>query len=144
MDWNRVEGNWKQVKGNVKRHWGKLTDADLVAIDGRRQELESKLQERYGYTKDRVRKEIDDWYSSTSSQLSETREELADQIDAIRADIERLTSTVGRMANKQLNRAQDKVIETANQTEQAIRQNPLSTVAIAFGLGFLYGVITRR
>ena len=71
-------------------------------------------------------------------------QELADQIDAIRADIERLTSTVGRMANKQLNRAQDKVIETANQTEQAIRQNPLSTVAIAFGLGFLYGVITRR
>ena len=78
------------------------------------------------------------------SQLTETREELADQIDAIRADIESLTSTVGRMANKQLNRAQDKVLETANQAERAIRQNPLSTVAIAFGLGFLYGVFTRH
>ena len=72
------------------------------------------------------------------------KKELANQIDAIRADIESLTSTVGRMANKQLNRAQDKAIETANQTEEAIRQNPLSAVAIAVGLGFLFGVLTRR
>jgi len=72
------------------------------------------------------------------------KKELANQIDAIRADIESLTSTVGRMANKQLNRAQDKATETANQTEEAIRQNPLSAVAIAVGLGFLFGVLTRR
>ena len=80
---------------------------------------------------------------SPSPQNSD-KKELANQIDAIRADIESLTSTVGRMANKQLNRAQDKAIETANQTEEAIRQNPLSAVAIAVGLGFLFGVLTRR
>jgi ElaB/YqjD/DUF883 family membrane-anchored ribosome-binding protein len=79
-----------------------------------------------------------------SSQRSETRDELADQIDAIRADIQSLTSSVGRMASKQLNRAQDKAMETANQAEEAIRQNPLSAVAIAVGLGFLFGVFTRR
>jgi uncharacterized protein YjbJ (UPF0337 family) len=38
MDWNRVEGNWKQVKGKVKEKWGKLTDDDLTAINGRREE----------------------------------------------------------------------------------------------------------
>jgi ElaB/YqjD/DUF883 family membrane-anchored ribosome-binding protein len=70
--------------------------------------------------------------------------ELADQIDAIRADIQSLTSTVGRIANKQMGRAQDKAMETANQAEEAIRQNPLSAVAIAVGLGFLFGVFTRR
>jgi ElaB/YqjD/DUF883 family membrane-anchored ribosome-binding protein len=70
--------------------------------------------------------------------------ELADQIDAIRADIQSLSSTVGRIANKQLGRAQDKAVETANQAEDAIRQNPLSAVAIAVGLGFLFGVFTRR
>lgn len=70
--------------------------------------------------------------------------ELADQIDAIRADIQSLSSTVGRIANKQLGRAQDKAMETANQAEDAIRQNPLSAVAIAVGLGFLFGVFTRR
>ncbi|ESY74109.1 hypothetical protein X743_10120 [Mesorhizobium sp. LNHC252B00] len=38
MDWNRVEGNWKQVKGKVKEQWGKLTDDDLNRIAGRRDE----------------------------------------------------------------------------------------------------------
>ena len=71
-------------------------------------------------------------------------QELANQIESIRADIQSLTSTVGRMANKQINRAQDKAVETANQAEEAIRQNPLSAVAIAVGLGFLFGVFTRR
>ena len=48
------------------------------------------------------------------------------------------------MANKQINRAQGKAVKTATQVEEAIRQNPLSAVAIAIGLGFLFGVFTRR
>lgn len=84
-----------------------------------------------------------DTTAKKSSTAPET-DELADQIDAIRADIQSLSSTVGRIANKQLGRAQDKATETANQAEEAIRQNPLSAVAIAVGLGFLFGVFTRR
>jgi ElaB/YqjD/DUF883 family membrane-anchored ribosome-binding protein len=71
-------------------------------------------------------------------------DELANQIDAIRADLQNLTSTVGRIANKQMNRAQDKAMETAHEAEEAIRRNPLQAVAIAAGLGFLFGVFTRR
>jgi uncharacterized protein YjbJ (UPF0337 family) len=63
MDWNRVEGNWKQMKGTIKEQWGKLTDDDLDVINGRRDQLEGKIQERYGYQKDRVRQEVDDWYN---------------------------------------------------------------------------------
>ena len=55
MDWNRVEGNWKQVKGKVKEKWGQLTDDDLDVISGRRDQLEGKIQERYGLAKDQVR-----------------------------------------------------------------------------------------
>ena len=43
MDWNRVEGNWKQLKGKVKEQWGKLTDDDLDQIAGRREQLEGKI-----------------------------------------------------------------------------------------------------
>jgi ElaB/YqjD/DUF883 family membrane-anchored ribosome-binding protein len=71
-------------------------------------------------------------------------QELANQIDAIRADLQNLSSTVGRMANKQINRAQDKALDAANEAEAAIKRNPLSAVAIAVGLGFLFGVFTRR
>jgi uncharacterized protein YjbJ (UPF0337 family) len=62
VDWNRVEGNWKQVKGKIKEQWGKLTDDDLDVINGKRDQLEGKIQERYGYQKDQATKEIDDWY----------------------------------------------------------------------------------
>jgi uncharacterized protein YjbJ (UPF0337 family) len=51
------------VKGKVKEKWGKLTEDDLTAINGRRDQLEGKIQERYGYAKDQARKEVDDWYS---------------------------------------------------------------------------------
>lgn len=61
MDWDRVEGNWKQYKGKVREQWGKLTDDDLDTIDGNRDQLEGKIQERYGQAKDEVRKEVDAW-----------------------------------------------------------------------------------
>jgi len=61
MDWDRVEGNWKQFKGKVKEQWGKLTDDDLDVIEGNRDQLEGKIQERYGKAKDAVRKDVDTW-----------------------------------------------------------------------------------
>jgi uncharacterized protein YjbJ (UPF0337 family) len=64
MDWNRVEGNWKEVKGKVKEKWGKLTDDDLTAINGQRDQLEGRLQQRYGFAKDQARKDVDTWFSS--------------------------------------------------------------------------------
>ena len=63
MDWNRVEGNWKQFKGRVKEQWGKLTDDDLDKINGRRDQLEGKIQEHYGKARDQVRADIDSWLS---------------------------------------------------------------------------------
>jgi uncharacterized protein YjbJ (UPF0337 family) len=61
MDWDRVEGNWKQFKGKIQEQWGKLSDDDLDVIKGNRQQLEGKIQERYGKAKDAVRKDIDTW-----------------------------------------------------------------------------------
>ena len=61
MNWDRVEGNWKQLTGKVKEKWGKLTDDDLAQINGNREQLEGKLQARYGYAKDQVKKDVDDW-----------------------------------------------------------------------------------
>ena len=61
MDWNRVEGNWKQLKGRAKQQWGKLTDDDLTLVAGRREELTGKVQERYGIARDAARKQVDEW-----------------------------------------------------------------------------------
>ena len=61
MNWDRIEGNWTEFKGKVKQQWGKLTDDDLMAIEGDRDELAGRLQNRYGYAKDVARKEINSW-----------------------------------------------------------------------------------
>ncbi len=61
MNWNRIEGNWKQLKGQVQERWGKLTNDDLDVIAGKRERLEGKLQERYGATSEKLKKEVDDF-----------------------------------------------------------------------------------
>jgi uncharacterized protein YjbJ (UPF0337 family) len=64
MDWNRIEGNWKQFSGKVKEKWGKLTDDDIAQVNGQRDQLEGKIQEKYGYGKDEAKKQLDEWSSS--------------------------------------------------------------------------------
>ena len=65
MDWDRIEGNWKQFKGQVKEQWGKLTDDEIDEIAGRRDQLEGKIQERYGLAKDQVRQDVNTWLDRT-------------------------------------------------------------------------------
>jgi uncharacterized protein YjbJ (UPF0337 family) len=64
MDWNRVEGNWKQMRGKVKEKWGNLTDDDLDRAAGQRDQLEGIIQKRYGIAKDQARKDVDDWFKT--------------------------------------------------------------------------------
>jgi len=61
MNWDRIEGNWKQFAGKVKEKWGNLTDDDIARVNGSREHLEGILQERYGYAKDKAKDEIDRW-----------------------------------------------------------------------------------
>lgn len=64
MNWDQIEGKWKQVSGAVKKKWGKLTDDELDEIDGDRQILVGKLQEKYGVAKEEAEKQIADWERS--------------------------------------------------------------------------------
>jgi uncharacterized protein YjbJ (UPF0337 family) len=59
MNWDIIEGNWKQYKGAVKHQWGKLTDDHLDQIAGKRDQLVGRIQESYGLTRDEADKQID-------------------------------------------------------------------------------------
>ena len=61
MNWDRIAGSWKEFRGRVKEQWGKLTDDDLDQIDGKRDALAGRLQNRYGMAKDEADRQIDDW-----------------------------------------------------------------------------------
>jgi uncharacterized protein YjbJ (UPF0337 family) len=66
MNWDQIEGNWMKAKGKLRQQWGKLTDDDLALINGKREELAGRLQERYGYQKEQAEKEIDSWMRKAS------------------------------------------------------------------------------
>ena len=61
MNWDRIEGDWKQFKGNIKVQWGKLTDDHLDVIAGKRDVLAGKIQEAYGISKDEAEKQLTEW-----------------------------------------------------------------------------------
>ena len=61
MNWDQIQGNWKQAVGQVKEQWGKLTDDDIDVVAGRRDQLAGKIQERYGVALHDAEKQIAEW-----------------------------------------------------------------------------------
>src|SRR5580765_8253484 len=61
MNWDQVEGKWKQLKGDVRKQWGKLTDDDLEYMAGSRDKFVGRLQERYGVAREEAQKQADEW-----------------------------------------------------------------------------------
>jgi uncharacterized protein YjbJ (UPF0337 family) len=64
MNWDQIEGNWKQFKGHVKEKWGRLTDDDIDRLSGKRDQLAGRIQERYGISREEAEREMDEWARS--------------------------------------------------------------------------------
>lgn len=61
MNWDRIEGQWSQIKGRAREQWGKLTDDDVDVVGGKREQLAGRIQERYGITKELAEHQINTW-----------------------------------------------------------------------------------
>lgn len=61
MNWDQIQGSWRQLQGQIKSKWGKLTDNDLTVVAGKRDQLAGILQEKYGLAKEQAEKELDDF-----------------------------------------------------------------------------------
>ncbi len=77
MNRDRIEGNWKQAKGKVKEHWGRLTDDHLNIIDGRRERLLGQIQESYGIAKDEAEQQVRAWEKRNEQVFDETTRRIA-------------------------------------------------------------------
>ncbi len=73
MNWDRIEGNWKQLKGSAKEQWGKLSDDHLEVLAGQRNQMAGKLQELYGISKDEAEKQLSQWQESVLSKLDDAK-----------------------------------------------------------------------
>ena len=61
MNWNQLEGRWKEFAGSACAHWSKLTHDDWQAITGKKEELVARIQERYGIAKEAAERQVDEW-----------------------------------------------------------------------------------
>ena len=73
MNLDVLKGKWKQLKGEAKTQWGKLTDDDLDQIEGNTEKLVGKVQERYGYGREQAEREVDQWINRGSGYSREDR-----------------------------------------------------------------------
>jgi uncharacterized protein YjbJ (UPF0337 family) len=64
MNWDQIEGKWKQFTGSVLERWGRLTDDDWQTIAGKKDQLVGRIQERYGIAKPEAEKQADEWSRS--------------------------------------------------------------------------------
>ncbi|MBX3438609.1 MAG: CsbD family protein [Planctomycetaceae bacterium] len=64
MNWDQIKGKWKQAKGQALQKWGELTDDDLDVVNGRREELVGKVQERYGIAKAEAERQVTEFETS--------------------------------------------------------------------------------
>lgn len=61
MNWDQIEGKWKQLHGSARERWGKFTDDDIQTLNGKKDCLVGKIQERYGIAKEEAEKQADNW-----------------------------------------------------------------------------------
>ena len=118
MNWDRIEGSWKQFRGRAKSQWGALTDDELARIAGRQDQLIGKLQERYGYTSDRARGEVERW---------------AKQLDGFGRHMpaENAAGVLQVVAN------------LSSAVHKSLEDHPRETLAVAATVGFVLGALWR-
>ncbi|HEX4858554.1 MAG TPA: CsbD family protein [Usitatibacteraceae bacterium] len=71
MNWDQIEGNWKQFKGAAKQQWGKLTDDQLDVIAGKHDQLIGRIQESYGITREATEAQVKSWLEKQKPSIQE-------------------------------------------------------------------------
>ncbi|MBK6687681.1 MAG: CsbD family protein [Deltaproteobacteria bacterium] len=98
MNWDQVEGQWLQLKGQVKAKWGKITDDELTTIAGKKDQLVGKLQEHYGIVKDDAERELDSWVASTK--IDQIKDDSKKRVDQIKTNTQKRVDHVKENAKK--------------------------------------------
>jgi len=133
MDWNTIAGNWNEAKGKVKTQWGKLTDDDLTYVEGKRDRLLGLLQQKYGMAKDKAEEQLNQFTSSSADWVSQAKEKVGQAVGQAK---EKVTEVVkeGKEYFQNTN-----IPDMATDLRKLIERNPIPSVLLGLGLGFLIG-----
>jgi uncharacterized protein YjbJ (UPF0337 family) len=116
-NWDEIEGNWKQLKGDAKQHWNKLTDEDVELIKGKYVELLGLLQKRYCHAKEQAEREISDWAKRLKSM------DIATAVTALRDEVAKLSASVGELVGRQAAEARKQVRGAIEDARESIENS---------------------
>jgi len=136
-----LQGQWNQLKGEVKKKWAQLTDDDLRWTNGNVDQLIGRIQDRTGEKRDQIEKFFDGLLSEGASGLSSAVETVGQAANQASNRIRESYSKLSDQAGEQLGHAREMVGEQYGQAREMVVRNPVQWVAAAFGVGFLVGII---
>ena len=113
-------GQWKEMRGQLKSWWGKLTDDDFEWIGGQKDKLIGLIQERYGYTRDQARDEIERRFDEYSNKAQEITKSTAERLEAAGAYLQ-----------------EKRLADIATDFAALVRKHPVPSLLIGLGLGYL-------
>jgi uncharacterized protein YjbJ (UPF0337 family) len=132
-----LQGQWNQLRGQVKEKWGQLTDDDLTVTGGNFDQLVGKIQQRTGEGREAIEKFFNELTSRSAggvSQVAETAREYASQAgEYVQRAGDRFRQNYGQVG--------DAARAHYDEAEDLVRQNPGQSVAVAFGIGVVVGVV---
>ena len=157
MNWDQVQGSWKQTLGKAKQRWGLLNDDRLTAIAGRKDELVGAIQETYGIAKEDAARQVEDWqhglseWSDATPVLSEAEPGSTwsagarpPQISVFRdhaVELKKRVRQSARSASDLYGAAKESLSRQGDVVVRRYREDPVSVVGTAIGVGFLVGLI---
>ena len=89
MNWTTVQGNWNEAKGKVKTKWGRLTDDDLMQVQGQKDRLVGVIQQKYGIAREKAEEQLDEFMSSADGWVTKAKEGAQEVVDKGREYVEK-------------------------------------------------------
>ena len=129
-------GELDQLRNRVKQQWNRLTNQDLEKIEDMRDELVERVQDRYGYAKQRAEEEVDRFFTTSNDRLQEAAQNLSAKKEEVK---QKLDHNLGRY-NEQIEEAAGKL---PGDIDRTMAQYPWVTMAAALGLGLILGLLFK-
>ncbi|MCA8953647.1 MAG: DUF883 family protein [Planctomycetes bacterium] len=147
MRFERLDSTLGELKSRIKEHWSKLTDADLQKLEGRYSNLADVVAKRYSIAKNDAEEEVSQFSDEVGTTFREVAQHLGDAaVDAWRNGKHAVTDVVSRgsaKAGELWDSAKSEAGRLRNNTDEIIRERPLTSVLIAAGVGAVLGLLLR-
>jgi len=147
MNWTTLQGNWNETKGKVKSKFGRLTDDDLMQVQGQKDRLVGVIQQKYGLARDKAEEQLEEFLSSADSFVSRAKDNAQDVVDKGKEIVEKGKEYVDKgreYVERNVRDGRDYVQNTstsqmASDLKDLIARNPVHSAVLGIGLGFLIG-----